>query len=71
MRSCTYVEFHGLDKKNNVINAILIKEWSFVADKNFVWQAFDIVSNVQALHADLSGLKIKPLTFLNTKTFSM
>ena len=70
MRSCTYVEFHGLDKTNNVINAILIKEWSFVADKNFVWQAFDIVSNVQALHADLSGLKIKPLTFLNTKTFS-
>ena len=27
-----------------------------------------MVSNVQALHADLSGLKIKPLTFFENKS---
>ena len=41
--------------------------WSFVDDKNSVRQASEIVLSVQALHADLWGLKIRPFIILHEK----
>ena len=45
--------------------------WSFVDDKNSVRQASDIVSSVQALHADLSGLMIRPFIRYYMRNFDL
>ena len=57
-------------KRRNIISLLSLlftSSWSFVDDKNSVYQASDIVSSVQALHADLSGLKIRPFIILHEK----